>query len=139
MINVNRSDILKLAHKRYHVRAYCEFQISKQISVLNWLRHIEFLWEFRWKLFKNSIVMCNFNQKSWIFQQLYGFQRISVNSSLLVSLTLIGMRQGGFTPLIIFGLDFVSWIFIKNFQTVLEVKIEINWDNLKPCQAHWVL
>ena len=24
------------------------------------------------------------------------------------NLTLIGMRQGGFTPLIIFGLDFVS-------------------------------
>ena len=32
-------------------------------------------------------------------------------------LTLIGMRQGGFTSLIILGLDFVSWIFIKNFQT----------------------
>ena len=32
-------------------------------------------------------------------------------------LTLIGMRQGGFTPLTIFGLDFVGWIFIKNFQT----------------------
>ena len=27
---------------------------------------------------------------------------------LIISLTLIGMRQGGFTPLIIFGLDFVS-------------------------------
>ena len=54
-------------------------------------------------------------------------------------LTLIGMRQGGYTPLIVFGLDFVSWIFIKNFQTFLEVKIEINQDNLTPCQAHWVL
>ena len=57
----------------------------------------------------------------------------------LWTLTLIGMRQGGFTPLIIFVLDFVSWIFIKNFQTFLEAKIEINWDNLTPCQAHWVL
>ena len=36
-------------------------------------------------------------------------------------------------------LDFVSWIFIKNFQTFLEVNIEINRDNLTPCQANWVL
>ena len=43
------------------------------------------------------------------------------------TLTLIGMRQGGFIPLI---------IFIKNFQTFLEVKIEINLDDLKPCQVH---
>ena len=49
------------------------------------------------------------------------------------------MRQSEFTPLIIFGLDFVSWIFIKNFQTFLEVKIEINRNNLTPCQANWVL
>ena len=55
------------------------------------------------------------------------------------SLTLIGMRQGGFTSLVILGLDFVSWIFIKNFQTFLEVKIQINQDNLTPCQAYWVL
>ena len=46
------------------------------------------------------------------------------------------MRQGGFTSLIILGLDFFSRIFIKNFQTFLEVKIEINHDNLTPCQAH---
>ena len=30
----------------------------------------------------------------------------------------------------IFELDFVSWIFIKNFQTFLEVKIKINRDYL---------
>ena len=36
-------------------------------------------------------------------------------------------------------MDFVSWIFIKNVQIFLEVKIEINRDNLTPCQAHWVL
>ena len=34
---------------------------------------------------------------------------------LNLELTLIGMRQGGFTPLIIYELDFVSWMFIKNF------------------------
>jgi hypothetical protein len=32
-------------------------------------------------------------------------------------------------------LDIVSWIFIK----FLEVKIEINQDNLTPCEAHRVL
>ena len=42
-------------------------------------------------------------------------------------------------PLKIFELDLVGWIFIKNFQTFSEVKIEINWDNLTPCQAHLVL
>ena len=30
-------------------------------------------------------------------------------------------------------------IFVKNFQTFLEAKIEINRDNLTPCQAHLVL
>ena len=49
--------------------------------------------------------------------------------------TLIGMRQSIFTPLVILGLDFVSWIWIKNFQTFLEVKIDINRVNLTPCQA----
>ena len=55
------------------------------------------------------------------------------------ALTLIGMRQGTFTPLVISGWDFVSWICIKNFQTFLEVKIDINRVNLTPCQAYWVL
>ena len=42
-------------------------------------------------------------------------------------LTLIGMmRQGTF----LFGSDFVSWIFTKNFHTFLEVKIDINRINL---------
>ena len=44
-----------------------------------------------------------------------------------------------FYLLVLFGSDFVCWIFIKNFQTLLEVKIDINRVNLKPCQAHWVL
>ena len=56
-----------------------------------------------------------------------------------ISLTLIGMIQGTFTSLIILGLDFVSLICIKKFQTFLEVKIDINRVNLTPCQAHWVL
>ena len=34
--------------------------------------------------------------------------------------------------------DFVSWILIKNFRTFLNVKIDIKWVNLTPCQAHWV-
>ena len=77
----------------------------------------------------------------WVF--FIHFYCYCMNASIVFllcfPLTLIGMRQGGFTSLIILGLDFVSWIFIKNFQTFLEVKIEINWDNLTPCQAHWVL
>ena len=34
------------------------------------------------------------------------------------------------------ALDFVSSIFIKKFQTFSSVKIEINRNNLTPCQAH---
>ena len=33
--------------------------------------------------------------------------------------------------------DFFRWIFIKTFQTFLEVKIDINQVNLTSCQAHW--
>ena len=33
-------------------------------------------------------------------------------------LTLIGMSQGRFTLLTIFGLDFVGWFFIKNFKNI---------------------
>ena len=53
-------------------------------------------------------------------------------------LTLFGLR-GDTLLLVLFGSDFVSWIFIKNFQTVLLVKIDINLVHFKPCQAHWVL
>ena len=35
-------------------------------------------------------------------------------------------HEGWYFYLVIFGSDFVSWIFIKNFQTFLEVKIDIN-------------
>ena len=44
-----------------------------------------------------------------------------------------------FYLLVLSGSDFVSWILIKNFQTSLEVKIDIKWVNMTPCQAHWVL
>ena len=44
-------------------------------------------------------------------------------------------EAGRIYPPYIFGLDFVSWFFIKHIQTFLEVKIEINGNNLKPCQA----
>ena len=53
-------------------------------------------------------------------------------------LTLIVMRKGNFHPLVLFGADFVSWFFIANFQTFLDVKIDINRVNLTPCQAQWV-
>ena len=41
-------------------------------------------------------------------------------------------EEGYFYLLVLFGSDFVSWIFIKNFQTFLEVKIDINQINLTP-------
>ena len=46
------------------------------------------------------------------------------------------MREGTFHPLVLFGSYFVSWVFIKIFQTFLEAKIDINRVNLMPCQAH---
>ena len=56
------------------------------------------------------------------------------------SLTLIGMRGDTFISLSSLSVsDFVTWIFIKIFQTFLEVKIEINRVNLTPFWAHWVL
>ena len=45
-----------------------------------------------------------------------------------LGLTLIGMRQGTFHPLSFLDQIFVSWIFIKNFQTILEEKIVSNSD-----------
>ena len=44
-----------------------------------------------------------------------------------------------FYLIVLFGSYFFSWIFIKNLQTFLEEKIDINRVNLTPCQAHWVL
>ena len=57
-----------------------------------------------------------------------------LQNSNRTSLTLIGMREGSWP----FWIRFFSWIFIKNFQTFLEVKIGINRVNLTPCQAHFV-
>ena len=38
-------------------------------------------------------------------------------------LTLIGTRQGTFHPFVLFGSDFVSWIFIKKLQTFIKWKL----------------
>ena len=48
------------------------------------------------------------------------------------------MRQGNFHPLVLFRSEFASWIFIKNFQTCLEVKIHVNVNRIKltPCIAY---
>ena len=49
-------------------------------------------------------------------------------------------HEGGhLPPPVLFWSDFVSWIFIKNLWTFLEVKIDINRAKLTPCQTHWVL
>ena len=65
-----------------------------------------------------NFVSTNQNISSNLESEMHLGQRMD-----LASLTLIGMRQGGFKYLPYnLGLDFVSWIFIKNFQTFLEVK-----------------
>ena len=45
------------------------------------------------------------------------FVILSLSMKMHLSLTLIGMRlrQGTFHPLVFFGSDFDSWVFIKNF------------------------
>ena len=43
---------------------------------------------------------------------------------------------GHFYPFVFVRSNFVSWIFFKSFQTLLEVKIEINRIILTPCPAH---
>ena len=55
-------------------------------------------------------------------------------------LSLFGKGGGGyFYRLIIFRSEFGSWIFIKKFQTFVEVNYGIKWVNLTPCQAHWIV
>ena len=59
------------------------------------------------------------------------------------ALTLSGMGQTGhFYPYVFVRSDFVCWYFFKNFQTLLEVKIELNRIILTPCLikvAPWLL
>ena len=56
-----------------------------------------------------------------------------------MDLTLIGMRQDTFHPLLHFGSDFVSWIFITNLKTFLEVKIDINRVNFDIIEVKLIL
>ena len=44
--------------------------------------------------------------------------------------------HGPFYLLVLFGLDFVSWIFIKTFQTFLDVKADINRFILTSCSTN---
>ena len=62
-----------------------------------------------------------------------------MNWSLKTLLDAILHGHGPFYLLVLLRLDFVGWIFIKNFQTCLEVKIHINQVNLTPYIDHWVL
>ena len=57
-----------------------------------------------------------------------------IHSSVCISLeNVVEARPWAFYLLVLFGLDFVSCIFIKNFQTFLEVKADINRVNLTSC------
>ena len=44
--------------------------------------------------------------------------------------------RGYFYPLDLFGSDFVNVFFFVNFQTFMDVKIDINRIILTPCPAH---
>ena len=71
----------------------------------------------------NNNILITFLQglsKSW----LYYCNRV-IQTSNTVYLTLFGMG-GDIFILVLVGLDFVSWIFFKNFQTFLKVKIYIS-------------
>ena len=58
--------------------------------------------------------------------------KLKRRASQLAMFNPIWHRRGYFYPLVLFGSDFVSWIFFKNFQTLMAVKIDINWVILKP-------
>ena len=49
------------------------------------------------------------------------------NSSIFSSINPNWLEAGQFYPLVILGLDFVSWICIKKFRTFLDVKIDFIW------------
>ena len=62
-------------------------------------------------------------------------QWTSVETQAIAFLTLFGGDT--FIPwLVLFGSNFVSRIFIKNFQAFSNVKIDINRVILTPCPAH---
>jgi hypothetical protein len=75
------------------------------------------------------------NRKFWIVEVMLAPQGVS---KLKKSCLNPHWHEGWyFDLLVLFGSDFVSWIFIKSSQTFLDVKIDINRVNLTPCQAHW--
>ena len=112
----------------------------------NLISRIEFMYSVdrQWRLGKSIFFFVTYtflgtlyhlNSKTAVFPKYSPKKSCEYLSSR--TLTLIDMRQGTFHPLSTFGLDFVSWIFTKNFQTFAEVKIDIHRVNLTPWQAHW--
>ena len=69
---------------------------------------------------------------------LYIYLYILYRSNDSKKLTLLAWGRALYYPLVVFGLNFVGWIFMQTFQTFLEVKIDINRVTLKPFQPHWV-
>ena len=153
-MTINKTFVKPVVHEKKRILLLKEFQPIVNVSDIysknwtcyvignvSWLAWSEAHWdEISTRLIALDLILTDYSKSL----SLYKFSSAAQPTGklwnwMVMYLTLIGMRQGGFTPLIIFGLVFYSWIFIKNFQTFLEVKIEINWDNLTPCQAHWVL
>ena len=76
---------------------------------------------------KNVVV---YSHTSYTFE----FEHATSSSNLEGTLTLIGMREGTFHPL-----SFLDQILPAEFLSKIskpEVKIDTNWVNLTPCQAH---
>ena len=98
---------------------------------------------FRWHLETKEnqiwgIFRLNFKKKCQIPKKKFA-PYIVVLKNRKLSSNVFPYRWDALYILVLFGSDFVSWIFIKNLKTFLEVKIDINRVNLTPCQAQFVL
>ena len=145
-------------------RLYCmvwdwflQVHIQRNHDFLSWMPDIQFTFLFssvrclrnhlktvhlEEKPFKCKFCNC---QTSFASEGRLTTHVIRVHSKTVVRLTrfIYGFNpiwhgRGYFYPLVLFGSDFVRWIFFKNFQTFLELKIDINRVILTPCPAHWV-
>ena len=81
-----------------------------------WWNHVHTLADLCIRIWKR--------QKTWNTTSIHHSTGVTFTKT---DLTLIGMRQDTFTPLVILGLYFVSWICIKNFQTFFENWHQSGW------------
>ena len=104
----------------YHLTQETRFPFV--VVVVCWPSHSSLFYCFIWSsylalfLSNRSLKGAPFGVHTWPTSILYftssPFNQVLMPHSML---TLIGIRQSTFTPLVILGLDFVSWICIKIF------------------------